>query len=164
MMTLHAAKGLEFEHVFIVGVEEGLLPHERSNAEHDDEQLEEERRLLFVGMTRAKAGLHISFARYRTIRGQFLRTVPSQFLFELGVAFAEQPRQIQYDDADVDADTGEPPARFRPGQLVRHDIFGLGRVKEFSDMGEDSIVSVKFNSGHTKTLMLKYANLSPVDM
>ena len=160
LMTLHAAKGLEFERVFIVGVEEGLLPHERSNAGHDDEQLEEERRLLFVGITRAKAGLCISFARYRTIRGQFLRTVPSQFLFELGVNFTEQAPQVEYDDVDV----CEPAARFKPGQLVRHDIFGLGRVKEFSDVGENSVVSVKFNSGHTKSLMVKYANLSTVDM
>jgi len=164
MMTLHAAKGLEFEHVFVVGVEEGLLPHERSNAENDDDQLEEERRLLFVGITRAKTGLYISFARYRTIRGQFLRTVPSQFLFELGVKFTEQARQLEYDDADVDVDTSEPAARFKLGQLVRHDIFGLGRVKEYSDMGENSIVCVKFNSGHTKSLMVKYANLSPVDL
>jgi DNA helicase-2/ATP-dependent DNA helicase PcrA len=168
MMTLHAAKGLEFEHAFIVGVEEGLLPHERSNAENNDDQLEEERRLLFVGITRAKTGLYISFARYRTIRGQFLRTVPSQFLFELGVKFTEQPRQAEYGDADADFDAdldiGEPAARFKPGQLVRHDIFGLGRVKEFSDMGANSVVSVKFNSGHTKSLMVKYANLSTVDM
>ena len=164
MMTLHAAKGLEFEHVFIVGVEEGLLPHERSNASLDDEQLEEERRLLFVGITRAKTGLYISFARYRTIRGQFMRTVPSQFLFELGVQFTEQASQVEDDDFDVDADISEPAARFKPGQLVRHDIFGLGRVKEFSDMGENSVVSVKFNSGHTKSLMVKYANLSTVDM
>ncbi len=164
MMTLHAAKGLEFEHVFIVGVEEGLLPHERSNASLDDEQLEEERRLLFVGITRAKTGLYISFARYRTTWGQFMRTVPSQFLFELGVQFTEQASQVEDDDFDVDADISEPAARFKPGQLVRHDIFGLGRVKEFSDMGENSVVSVKFNSGHTKSLMVKYANLSTVDM
>jgi DNA helicase-2/ATP-dependent DNA helicase PcrA len=161
MMTLHAAKGLEFERVFIVGVEEGLLPHERSNASLDDEQLEEERRLLFVGITRAKTGLCISFARYRTIRGQFLRTVPSQFLFELGVKFSEQAEPVEYDD---DVDTSEPAARFKLGQLVRHDVFGLGRVKEFSDMGENSVVSVKFNSGQTKSLMVKYANLSIVDM
>jgi len=160
LMTLHAAKGLEFERVFIVGVEEGLLPHERSNTGRDDEQLEEERRLLFVGITRAKTGLCISYARYRTIWGQFQRTVPSPFLFELGVNFTEQAAQVEYDDFDV----GEPAARFKPGQLVRHDIFGLGRVKEFSDVGENSVVSVKFNSGQTKSLMIKYANLSTVDM
>jgi ATP-dependent DNA helicase UvrD/PcrA len=159
MMTLHAAKGLEFEHVFIVGVEEGLLPHERSGAAQSDDELEEERRLLFVGVTRAKSGLHISYARYRTVRGQGLRTIPSPFLFELGVDFAEETQE--YDDP---FDLDEPPARFQPGQLVRHEIFGLGRVKEFADMGADSIVSVKFNSGQTKSLMVKYANLLKVDL
>jgi DNA helicase-2/ATP-dependent DNA helicase PcrA len=83
LMTLHAAKGLEFENVFIVGLEDGLLPHERSNT-NDEQDLEEERRLFFVGITRAKLGLYISYARYRTVRGQMLRTIPSQFLFELG--------------------------------------------------------------------------------
>ncbi|UCD00178.1 MAG: UvrD-helicase domain-containing protein [Phycisphaerales bacterium] len=160
LMTLHAAKGLEFERVFMVGVEEGLLPHERSNTGEDDEQLEEERRLLFVGITRAKTSLYISYARYRTVRGQFLRAIPSQFLFELGADLTEENRQIEYDDYDL----SEPAARFKPGQLVRHDIFGLGRVREFSDMGENSVVSVKFNSGQTKSLMVKYANLSKVDL
>ncbi|MHC4457835.1 MAG: 3'-5' exonuclease, partial [Planctomycetota bacterium] len=80
LMTLHAAKGLEFENVFIIGLEEGLLPHERSIIGEDEEELEEERRLFFVGITRAKSGLHISYARYRTFRGQLLRTIPSQFL------------------------------------------------------------------------------------
>ncbi|MHC4458045.1 MAG: ATP-dependent helicase, partial [Planctomycetota bacterium] len=80
IMTLHAAKGLEFENVFIIGLEEGLLPHERSTIGENEEELEEERRLFFVGITRAKSGLHISYARYRTFRGQLLRTIPSQFL------------------------------------------------------------------------------------
>ena len=160
LMTLHAAKGLEFEHVFIVGVEEGLLPHERSSTGEDDEQLEEERRLLFVGITRAKTGLCISYARYRTIRGQFLRTIPSQFLFELGADFSEEARESGCDDSDV----GPAVSAFRPGQLVRHDIFGLGRIKEFIDMGQNSVAVVKFNSGQTKSLMVKYANLSDVDV
>jgi DNA helicase-2/ATP-dependent DNA helicase PcrA len=160
LMTLHAAKGLEFERVFIVGVEEGLLPHERSSTGEDDEQLEEERRLLFVGVTRAKTGLCISYARYRTIRGQFLRTIPSQFLFELGADFTEEARESGCDDSDV----GQAVSAFRPGQLVRHDIFGLGRIKEFIDMGQNSVAVVKFNSGQTKSLMVKYANLSDVDV
>ena len=160
LMTLHSAKGLEFEHVFIVGVEEGLLPHERSSTGEDDEQLEEERRLLFVGVTRAKRGLCISYARYRTIRGQLLRTIPSQFLRELDADFAEEPGESSRDDTGVDAAV----SGFRPGQLVRHDIFGLGRIKEFIDMGASSVAVVKFNSGQTKSLMVKYANLTDVDV
>jgi len=83
LMTLHAAKGLEFENAFVVGLEEGILPHERS-AENDKE-LEEERRLFFVGITRAKMGLYISRVLNRTIRGQTSRSMPSKFLYEAGL-------------------------------------------------------------------------------
>jgi DNA helicase-2/ATP-dependent DNA helicase PcrA len=164
LMTLHAAKGLEFEYVFITGVEDGLLPHERSNTYEDEEQLEEERRLFFVGITRAKAGLCISYARYRTVRGQVIRTIPSQFLFELGTEFTEKARQDGYEiDNDYD-DTSQITPHFQPGQLVRHSKFGLGRIKQFTDMGENSIVIVEFNSGQTKSLMIKYAGLTQVDI
>jgi DNA helicase-2/ATP-dependent DNA helicase PcrA len=81
LMTLHAAKGLEFPAVFIVACEQGLLPHERSR--HDDDKLEEERRLLFVGITRAREELQLSYAQYRAFRGQACPTVPSPFLMEL---------------------------------------------------------------------------------
>jgi len=168
LMTLHAAKGLEFENVFIVGVEHGLLPHERSTTNEDLSELEEERRLLFVGITRAKGWLHISHARYRTIRGQQLRTIPSQFLYELGPTVTEQTEGEQ--DFDDDTDPTEIPnssftvqnSKFKRGQLVRHKIFGRGIVKNFVDMGENSIVEVEFSSGRTKSLMLKYAHLSKI--
>jgi DNA helicase-2/ATP-dependent DNA helicase PcrA len=157
LMTLHTAKGLEFENVFIVGLEDGLLPHERST--NNDEELEEERRLFFVGITRAKTGLYISHARYRTIRGQTLRTIPSQFLYELGTdsVYTVEQNQYFYDDSDA-----QTIPDFAPGQLVRHKFFGLGTVKEFVDMGENSVVTVEFNTGQTKTLMLKYAGLSKI--
>ena len=95
LMTLHAAKGLEFEHVFVIGLEDGLLPHERGN--EDDDELEEERRLFFVGVTRAKTNLYISYARYRTVRGQFQRTVASPFLFEMGPGFMTDEREPEND-------------------------------------------------------------------
>ncbi len=157
LMTLHAAKGLEFENVFIVGVEEGILPHERSNSREDQDELEEERRLFFVGITRAKTGLHISYARYRTVRGQTLRSIPSQFIFELGREIFEQTEEDEsYDDHDH---ISQMTPQFKTNQLVKHNSFGLGRVKEFIEMGENSIVVVQFNSGQTKSLMVKYANL-----
>ncbi|MBW8885598.1 MAG: ATP-binding domain-containing protein, partial [Planctomycetia bacterium] len=81
LMTLHAAKGLEFPAVFIVACEQGLLPHDRSL--YDDDKLEEERRLLFVGITRAREELQLSYAQYRAFRGQACPTVPSSFLMEL---------------------------------------------------------------------------------
>ncbi len=81
LMTMHAAKGLEFPVVFVIAVEEGLLPHERSR--ESPEQLEEERRLLFVAITRAKEELQLNLARYREFRGQRRYAIPSQFLMEL---------------------------------------------------------------------------------
>jgi DNA helicase-2/ATP-dependent DNA helicase PcrA len=150
LMTLHAAKGLEFENVFIVGVEDGLLPHAKTDASEDEDELEEERRLFFVGITRAKTGLHISYAKYRTLRGQMLRTIRSPFLRELGIDLTETD------------DSSEAVPQFTAGQRVRHKSFGAGIVKEFIDMGENSVVVVKFNSGQTKTLMVKYADLAVI--
>jgi DNA helicase-2/ATP-dependent DNA helicase PcrA len=170
LMTLHAAKGLEFEHVFIIGLEHGLLPHERSRESGDE--LEEERRLFFVGVTRAKTNLHVSYARYRTVRGQLLRTIPSQFLYELGSNLARPPDDLDGDRQADDPQLGRqspPPSsgrkstpQFAPGQLVRHKTFGLGRVKKFVDMGANSVVVISFNSGQTKSLLLQYADLSKV--
>ncbi|MHC4657859.1 MAG: ATP-dependent helicase [Planctomycetota bacterium] len=159
LMTLHSAKGLEFENVFIVGLEDGLLPHEKSYS--DEDEMEEERRLFFVGITRAKAGLYISCAQYRTVRGQMLRTIPSQFLYELGIDFAESNQENEHLDDDSDNNCQAVP-HFVTGQLVRHNSFGLGTVEEFVDMGENSVVVVKFNSGQTKSLMVKYAGLSTI--
>jgi DNA helicase-2/ATP-dependent DNA helicase PcrA len=159
LMTLHAAKGLEFENVFIIGVEEGLLPHAKTDAYENEDELEEERRLFFVGITRAKTGLHISYAKYRTIRGQMLRTIPSQFLFELGIDLAENQQKNQPEHPATD-DLDTAPPQFAAGQRVRHKLFGTGRVKEFIDMGENSVVVIQFNSGRTKSLMVKYADLS----
>jgi len=165
LMTLHAAKGLEFENVFIVGAEEGLLPHERSSDSEDE--LEEERRLFFVGMTRAKDNLHISYARERVFRGQYLRTVPSQFLYEVGYSPYARDSDLEDDEFDEDfsqiaseADLGA--YKFTVGELVEHSKFGIGKVSEFHNMGASSIVIVRFSSGKTKSLMVKYAKLSRI--
>jgi len=165
LMTLHAAKGLEFENVFIIGLEEGILPHERANYSDDEDELEEERRLFFVGMTRAKSNLYISFAKYRTVRGQTLRSIPSQFLYELDRDFEKTQKPVVHHEEYIDdfQDEIEETDEFSPGQLVRHNSFGLGRVQKFVDMGANSIVQVRFNTGQTKSLMLKYANLTKID-
>jgi DNA helicase-2/ATP-dependent DNA helicase PcrA len=160
LMSLHAAKGLEFDHVFMIGLEEGLLPHERSA--DDPQELEEERRLCFVGITRARKALQLSHARFRTVRGQTLRTVASPFLRECGLIVKAAPAPVT---PDVSYDTSTSQVRktkapYRKGQLVRHGKFGLGRVQGYVDMGEGSTVTVQFNSGATKTLMLKYAKLA----
>jgi DNA helicase-2/ATP-dependent DNA helicase PcrA len=168
LMTLHAAKGLEFSCVFIIGLEEGLLPHERS-LEGGADEMEEERRLFFVGMTRAKDRLTISYARHRILRGQFLRTVPSPFLYEIGF---EGESAICDRTEDWDAvlkgpqsgsrGSNEKRPMFAVNERVEHSKFGRGWVKEFLDFGEDSIVVVRFDSGKTKSLMLKYASLERV--
>ncbi|MGD0572400.1 MAG: UvrD-helicase domain-containing protein [Sedimentisphaerales bacterium] len=167
LMTLHSAKGLEFDNVFIVGVEEGLLPHERS-ADNENET-EEERRLFFVGITRAKINLFIAFAKYRQIRGQTLRTIPSQFLFELGLAFSESASQSEIrnhkseiENVKSEIRSTQSAAPFHKGDIVVHKKFGIGTVKEFADMGDNSVVTIAFNTGHTKSLMLKYAKLAKI--
>jgi DNA helicase-2/ATP-dependent DNA helicase PcrA len=101
LMTMHAAKGLEFPVVFIIAFEQGLVPHERSQAE--PEQLEEERRLLFVGITRAREQLYISQARYRDFRGQRKMAVPSEFLRELPLEEIERDETTWTDAASESA-------------------------------------------------------------
>lgn len=163
LMTLHSAKGLEFDNVFIIGLEDGVLPHEKSC--EDEQDIEEERRLFFVGITRAKLKLFISYCQYRTIRGQLSRSIPSPFLYELGISRKEGIRDdedgIYYDDEYKRSST--LLSSFTPGQLVRHGSFGIGRVKDFVDMGENSIVVVRFNSGQTKSLKIKFANLIAIE-
>jgi len=170
MMTLHCAKGLEFENVIIAGLEEGLLPHERSI--DTISEIEEERRLFFVGITRAKKRLCVTLCRYRMIHGQLNRTIRSRFLFDAGLEpreeIAEESAETNdgptYDKSDSQEVYQESPSQpFTPGQLVSHKKFGTGRVKEFHNLGADSIVVVLFRNGVVKPLMLKYANLTIIE-
>ena len=167
LMTLHTAKGLEFPVVLIVGVEEGLIPHARS-AENEKE-IEEERRLLFVGITRAQKKLCLSYASNRTFRGTRQATIRSTFLRGLeGLVFR---REIEYepdhnlnvaDDLETGL-TGNEPLSFIRGQLVRHSKFGLGRIQEAIASRDHPRVVVRFNAGGQKTIELKYAKLEKLD-
>ncbi len=168
MMTLHAAKGLEFPVVAMIGLEEGILPHSRARGNQDE--LEEERRLCFVGITRAEERLILSKAAYRTIRGLREKTVSSPFLIELprdaleitdrtGLATLtprDEYRERLEDESDRLA------SQFRRGQMVRHPTFGIGRIAEVSDMGQHTRAIIEFNSAGRKTLILQYARLEPV--
>ena len=170
MMTLHAAKGLEFPVVAMIGLEEGILPHSRSRG--NPTEMEEERRLCFVGITRAEQHLLLTKAAYRTIRGLRERTVSSPFLNEM-----PQDAIEVFDRASFDyGGAGNPPAqhrladiesesragRFRKGQLVRHPMFGLGRIADVDDMGPQARAVVEFNAVGRKTLILQHARLELV--
>jgi hypothetical protein len=132
LMTLHAAKGLEFDRVFIAGVEDGLLPHERSRAPGGD--LEEERRLFFVGMTRARKVLTITSARWREFRGMTKRTSRSVFLTELPkdniirLNIGDDGQPMDETRQGADEVFSHEFAEWRQGQLLRHHQYGVGRL------------------------------------
>jgi len=156
LMTLHAAKGLEFDAVAIVGCEQGVLPHAR--AFDDMAQLEEERRLCYVGMTRARKHLMMGHAGVRTQRGVQERQAPSRFLDEIP---AESVRREAMDDA---WQTPHRPALdVHPGQPVRHPRFGLGRVVRLGRRPQGSTVTVDFVEFGPRTLPAAHASLTPTD-
>ncbi len=126
LMTLHSAKGLEFPCVYLVGVEHGLLPHERSLREGDPLQIEEERRLLFVGMTRAREELYLTWTRLRSTHGRLLSTIASQFLTELNVARHDY-------SADDDTSFGD----WSP-QEMRRGTSGDSILAQMADWGEQA--------------------------
>jgi DNA helicase-2/ATP-dependent DNA helicase PcrA len=161
MMTLHAAKGLEFPVVAMIGLEEGCLPHARARESMAD--LEEERRLCFVGITRAEQRLILTKAASRMIRGVTERTVTSPFLAEmpadrLEVTDRAGSRSVGYEPASR-TPTGKPGLKM--GQLVRHAKFGLGRIVEIDDGPVQKRAVVHFNEAGRKPLILEYAKLEP---
>lgn len=167
LMTVHAAKGLEFHSVFITGLEEGLFPHEQSFADADG--LEEERRLMYVAITRARRRLYLTHAQSRMLHGQIRYGLPSRFLDELPEQVLlhlnrrSAPAQPSGDCAPAAArspqhgnDTG-----YRVGQSVAHAKFGTGIIIDFEGRGSDARVQVKFRDAGTKWLALAYAKLAP---
>jgi DNA helicase-2/ATP-dependent DNA helicase PcrA len=176
LMTVHAAKGLEFHAVFITGLEEGLFPHENSLTELDG--LEEERRLMYVAITRARRRLYISFAQSRLLHGQTRYGIRSRFLEELPEAAVKwlTPRVAaggggrfgQWHDAGVrPAAPSAPTARaasshgLRVGQTVRHARFGEGVVINLEGGGDDARAQVNFGPLGVKWLALAVAKLTP---
>jgi DNA helicase-2/ATP-dependent DNA helicase PcrA len=160
LMTLHAAKGLEFDTVFLVGMEEGLIPHMR--AVQDPGQMEEERRLCYVGMTRARNRLVLTRARERSYFGDRRITLPSRFLSEIPPdcfgPVEEPPRSLP---ARADSGVGIPASRFRPGQGVVHDRFGYGTVLRVEGAGEGAKLTVSFPGRGATRLLAKFAGLRP---
>ncbi|PID30520.1 hypothetical protein CR983_02595 [Candidatus Saccharibacteria bacterium] len=153
LMTIHAAKGLEFPVVWIVGMEEGILPHARV-FEGTAAELEEERRLCYVGMTRARQELHLSYARSRMQFGQSNYNMPSRFLSDIGDSAAmiqldTEARHRPYDDTTQDM---QP---FVVGDLVRSMQFGDGEIIDVDGLA----VTVQFDGGQRKKLNVEFARL-----
>ena len=185
LMTLHNAKGLEFGIVMIPGVEDGLLPHE--SAFLDDEELEEERRLFYVGMTRAKDELHVFSADTRRRAGMLELRSASRFLDEIGPSHVEvqalspergrvpvsggsvrryaggrgRPAAASTAFPDYESFSQEEP-EFGPGTRVRHEKWGEGVVLELAGTSGDAVARIRFADDVEKRIMLRYGKLEAV--
>lgn len=192
LMTLHVSKGLEFENACIVGLEEGLLPCVHGEEINQDlSEVEEERRLMYVGMTRAKKSLHLSFARSRKVWGQeqfypisrFIKEIPDQYL-EKNLIFKKQSSSFgggwrskgastfkqanevsdpfpDY-DSDVDSDFFDDEPGLKKGHRVRHPVFGPGSVLETEGSGDLMKVKIVFSDRSVKKFVAKYARLERI--
>jgi len=164
LMTVHAAKGLEFHTVFITGLEESLFPHEQSAQEENG--LEEERRLMYVAITRARRRLYLTHAQSRMLHGQVRYGYPSRFLAELPeqvLLHLNRRTEPAYRGVSEPAPRATPAndTGYRVGQSVAHAKFGTGIIIDFEGRGSDARVQVKFRDAGTKWLALAYAKLTP---
>ena len=171
LMTVHAAKGLEFDVVFITGLEHGLFPHENAAQERDG--LEEERRLMYVAVTRARKRLYLSYAQTRMLHGQTRYSLPSLFLEELPEDLLHKINRAPahgYNAPTAPARaasesplSGQTSANgLRIGQNVQHAKFGLGVIVSAEGRGAEARVQVNFGAHGMKWLALEYAKLAPV--
>ena len=166
MMTLHSAKGLEFPLVFISGCEEGLFPHKRSL--EDPRQLAEERRLCYVGITRAMERLYLTHAEVRNMYGmesfspisRFIKEIPDEFKYEIRMS-SEKPKTSGFVPKIVGGTefNGED---FSLGDLVSHDVFGEGIILNYEGEGANARVEVNFSKEGIKWLVLSFAKLKKV--
>jgi DNA helicase-2/ATP-dependent DNA helicase PcrA len=166
LMTVHAAKGLEFHAVFVGGLEEGLFPHEQSMNEKDG--IEEERRLMYVAITRARRRLYLSHAQSRMLHGQVRYGIPSRFLDELPSELLKLVNAKRNSPVPASHDSYVAPksgarnntSPWRIGMNVRHAKFGLGVVVNVEGQGEDTRVQINFGAANgMKWLALAYAKL-----
>ena len=167
LMTLHNAKGLEFDVVFLVGLEDGLLPHSRSL--ESKAELEEERRLFYVGLTRAREKAFLSLARRRNLFGSFRDTIPSRFLYDLPSAL------VKWEGAPMAAPVAPPP---RTGEIryereapsgagrprkVRHPVFGEGKVEAVEGDGADRKIIARFPVYGLKKILVRAVAMEFID-
>ena len=160
LMTLHSAKGLEFPLLFLCGLEDGLFPHQRSL--NDAEGLEEERRLCYVGLTRAREQLFLTYAEQRRLHGMESYSTPSRFIREVPTELLEEIRPAMtvarpvYRSATM---RREANGGVHLGQRVRHRKFGEGVVLNSEGSGSHARVQINFEQAGTKWLVVAYANL-----
>lgn len=186
LMTLHSAKGLEFDYVFMIGMEEGLFPSQRCL---EEDELEEERRLMYVGVTRARKALYLVHARQRMLYGRTQYCMPSSFLKELPMASVKNLSPLAYDmNAKNDyaarrpapvrsgfaAPSAQPAIRrpaaapapafdFECGARVSHKTFGVGTLISKTPMGSDFLLEVKFDKVGSKKIMANFAKLTKAE-
>ena len=183
MMTMHSAKGLEFPHVFLVGFEDGLFPGQRSIGDADE--MEEERRLCYVAITRAKQSLTITYARQRMIYGRTSASMPSRFLREIpedciikkggfrpsqfsaptgdrpySSYNSPKPRPRYHSESSmISSKPSAPMLELQQGDMVQHAAFGRGMVLTVTKMGGDALLEIAFDDIGTKKLMAKTASV-----
>ncbi len=178
LMTVHAAKGLEFHSVFLSGLEEGLFPHENSLNEANG--IAEERRLMYVAMTRARRRLYVSFAQSRMLHGQTRYNIASRFLDEIPESCLKWLQSVPRMDLNpyyantanqataatlrttTDSQKRSVGGAWRIGQAVLHAKFGTGVIINYEGSGSEARVQVNFNDAGTKWLLLEYAKLTAV--
>ena len=167
LMTVHSAKGLEFHTVFVSGLEEGLFPHEQSLVE--DGGLEEERRLMYVALTRARRRLYLSFSQNRMLHGQtryniasrFVQEVPENLMKRINSRLRVKGSAFSVQDTGASAPYAQPSLPWRIGQNVLHPKFGAGVIVNAEGRGADARVQVNFHKAGVKWLALEYAKLTP---
>ena len=179
LMTLHTAKGLEFPVVFITGCEDGVFPHQRSLA--DAKELEEERRLAYVGITRARQRLYLTRAITRSAWGtpaynpgsRFLDDIPPRLIESLrtepersvaSAKFASSPARMVRHGSMPRATHGAGALNLKPGERVLHAKFGMGTVVEIEGSGDRAQASVDFGTTGVKRLLLRYAPVERLDV
>ena len=186
LLTVHSAKGLEFGTVFIAGAEQGIFPSQQSV---DEGGIEEERRLAYVAITRAKRRLYITYTQSRMIYGMHRPSTPSEFIDEIPPQYKNFSQNASYYGGYAYADDEFPAwgresrtapqkkatdfikekpreqtkkAFFEPGQRVSHAVFGEGTVTKCEQMGNDALVTVEFDNGNAKNLMASFAKLKNI--
>ena len=161
LMTIHSAKGLEFKYVFIVGMEDGLFPSVRS---FDDEDIEEERRLFYVGLTRAHSRVFLSYAKTRRKFGsEPIPTIKSRFLLELPKKLINEPNKDNNYSKHKSLSSFSNNIKLQVNDKIEHKIFGKGKIMNIDGEGLNSKITILFFNNERKKLIYKYANLKKIE-